>query len=63
MPGPGSCYGKLFEGIDENGSDDNDDGDSDDDDDDDDVDGIAQGVDDILGFEYHWGLQNMNWDG
>ena len=30
---------------------------------DDDDDFLAENADDVLGFEYHWGLQNLNWDG
>ena len=70
-PGAGSCYGKLFEGM-ADGRDGGDD-DSDDDSDDDDIgnglgNGLGNGndngnVDDVLDLEYHWGLQNLNWDG
>ena len=63
-PGAGSCYGKLFEGIDDGGGDDDSDDDSSSDDDDDDfVLDNAVGLDDVLDLDYHWGLQNLNWDG
>ena len=58
-PGAGSCYGKLFEGIDDGGDDDDDDSS----DDDDFVIDNAVDLDDVLDLDYHWGLQNLNWDG
>jgi len=62
-PGAGSCYGKLFEGM----EDERDNGwegeEEEEEDDDDDDDFLAEDADDVLGFEYHWGLQNLNWDG
>lgn len=59
-PGAGGCYGKLFEGMEDGNGDDDDD--SDDDDSDDDFE-VGNNVDEILDLEYHWGLQNLNWDG